>query len=297
VVPENLGDWVELIRLAIAEDLGPPGAWPVSEGYPGSLALATIDSIQSLGVRYAGVTKLIGRYRAFRAGQGADADTDGAAELRQSFDDLGGIEGWMQRIGNRQRVFARMDAPLKAEVIRDAADLLIGLGVDTAVELRALPEEEQEELKQRWLALKSQSSGISYRYLLMLVGEEGVKPDRMILRYLSSRLPEQPVLSLTEAVELLRLVAADMGVSLSGLDHAIWQYQRFARSTAVARDRPGGTFEIYKDRSGTFGWRLKSASEEVLVDSGPAYSASVDAERNAGLVRDAASRASIKKDS
>ena len=60
---------------------------------------------------------------------------------------------------------------------------------------------ERAELEREWLGLKSQRSGISFRYLLMLVGEEGVNPDRMILRYLSSRIPGQPTLSLPDAVE------------------------------------------------------------------------------------------------
>jgi len=85
---EQVSSWAELIVDAVAEDLGPPDAWPVAEGYHDSLALATIEAIQSLGVRYAGVRRVVGRYRRFQADGGADAGTDGASDLRRTFDDL-----------------------------------------------------------------------------------------------------------------------------------------------------------------------------------------------------------------
>lgn len=288
--------WVELITHAVSGDLGPSDSWPVADGYRDSLALATVDAIQSLGVRYAGVTNVIGRYRGFRAEQGADADLDGASSLRQSFEDLGGVEGWIRRIGNRQRVFARMDAPLKAAVIRDAADLLIGLGLEAAADVRNLCDVRRAELQRGWLGLKSQNSGISFRYLLMLVGEEGVKPDRMILRYLSARLPGQPALSMPDAVAILRQVAEEMNVSLTGLDHAIWQYQRLAPTSAspqaVAVDHRG-TFEVYADADGTFRWHLKAHDGVTVATSALAYDNKEHAERGVELVQRAASGARI----
>jgi hypothetical protein len=45
-----------------------------------------------------------------------------------------------------------------------------------------------EQLKQAWLAVPGQRSGISWRYLLMLAGIPEVKPDRMIRRFVADAL-------------------------------------------------------------------------------------------------------------
>ena len=58
--------------------LGPPDGWLRAGGYPGSLALRVIDSIQSTGPHYTSVVNVVGRYRAHR---GARADEDGTDAL------------------------------------------------------------------------------------------------------------------------------------------------------------------------------------------------------------------------
>ncbi|WP_260508824.1 hypothetical protein [Mycolicibacterium farcinogenes] len=56
-------------------------------GYRDGLALCVIDSVQSTGVKYASVEKVLDRYRAYRRQQGGEPATDGTAELLASLDD------------------------------------------------------------------------------------------------------------------------------------------------------------------------------------------------------------------
>jgi hypothetical protein len=58
----------------------------------------------------------------------------------------------------------------------------------------------------------------------MLIGVPGVKPDRMIYRFLRNATGRS--FSNARAEQVLRDVAAQFGVQEHALDHAIWRYQR-----------------------------------------------------------------------
>lgn len=221
------------LSASVLQELGPTEEWATPGGYPDSLALCVIDAIQSIGQQYGGVRHVVHRYREHRAAQDGDADTDGAVELAATFADLGSVEIWAGTIGTHNRVYARADAPLKAEVIRDAAKVLVQQGVLTTGDLLGLSDERRESLKRAWLGLKSQRSGISWRYLLMLAGAEGVKPDRMITRFLARHVPGAGQLDSNEAVDLVSGVAHELGVSANTLDHRIWLYERIREADEV----------------------------------------------------------------
>jgi hypothetical protein len=217
---------VDTLRAAVLEELGPTEEWSTPGGYPGSLALCVIDSIQSIGQRYGGVRSVVDRYRGHRTKSGGDGDRDGAPELAATFEELG-VEALAKGIGTGNRTYARLDAPLKAEVIRDAADLLCRHQVLSTDDLRGLDEQGIETLKRAWRSeLRSQRSGISWRYLLMLAGAEGVKPDRMITRFLGRHVAGEAGLSQEAATDLVTAVARDLGVSANTLDHRIWLHER-----------------------------------------------------------------------
>lgn len=225
----------EILKSAVLAELGPTVEWATPGGYPDSLALCVIDSIQSIGQKYGGVRSVVRRYEAFRASQGGEADRDGAVELAVTFDELDGVDGWASEIGTHNRVYSRSEAPLKAAVILDAANLLIHEEVLSTKDLLSLSSEDREDLKRLWLGLRSQRSGISWRYLLMLAGAEGVKPDRMILRFLARHLPDGDRVGTDVAVSLVTDVARQLGVSANTLDHRIWLHER-SKVAAEARD-------------------------------------------------------------
>lgn len=59
---------------------GEPGEWEAATAYD-SLALAPIDAVWSIGVRYTGVLNVLKRYRAARLQDGRIADSDTPSDL------------------------------------------------------------------------------------------------------------------------------------------------------------------------------------------------------------------------
>src|SRR5665648_309508 len=128
----------------VRENLPAPAHWPIPDGYRDSLALCTIDSIQSLGVRYGTVIHVVDRYKAYRGETGGYGLHDGASDLIATFTALGGPENWATTIGTRNRTSTTPGAPLKATAILAAAGELAAAGVDNTTALRALVEDPDE---------------------------------------------------------------------------------------------------------------------------------------------------------
>ncbi|WP_052583233.1 hypothetical protein [Mycobacteroides abscessus] len=198
------------------------------DGYRDSLALCVVDSVQSTGVTYSSVVKVVDAYRAYRRAQGGDPNADGVSELLATFTELDGPDGWADKIGNRNRTSTR-GGVLKSEAIRDAATVLAANGIETTTALRAAAEDATHlaRVEAAWCAVKGQRSGITWHYMQMLAGIEGVKPDRMICRFVADAL-EQSRRSVTTgfALEILTAAAKEMRMSPTDLDHAVWQWQR-----------------------------------------------------------------------
>ncbi|GAA3851947.1 hypothetical protein KACC15558_34910 [Brevibacterium ammoniilyticum] len=74
-----------------------------------------------------------------------------------------------------------------------------------------------------WKRLPSQSSGVTYNYLLILAGLPSVKPDRMIFRFLARALGESAKLDTRRAAELITKTAEEMNVDPRALDHIAWR--------------------------------------------------------------------------
>jgi hypothetical protein len=197
-------------------------------GYREGLALCVIDSVQSTGVRYSSVEKVVTRYRAYRREQGGDPNRDGVLELLDTFDELDGPEGWARKLGNNNRTSTRSGV-LKSQVIRDAASVLDEGGIRTTVDLRRAAEDEAQlaSTEAAWRAMSGQRSGITWHYLQMLAGIPGVKPDRMICRFIAHSLGlSRRDVTPPFALEILTAAAKEMGMSPTDLDHAVWQFQR-----------------------------------------------------------------------
>lgn len=210
--------------------MGAPATWARHRnyGYPDSLALCIIDSIQSLGVRYGSVERVVGRYIEDREAAEESQRADGVDELLATMsDERGGSTRWSQEIGNRHRTSTGKSGMLKAEAIRRAALALKGVGVSSTSDLRALDEAGLRVAKEAWLAVPGQRSGISWRYMLMLGGFQGVKPDRMILRSVAAA-TETPWKQITtaQAAEIVTAAALILNENPTDLDHAIWDWQR-----------------------------------------------------------------------
>ncbi|MEW2378834.1 hypothetical protein AB0883_22415 [Micromonospora sp. NPDC047812] len=217
----------ERLATTVLETIGPPGSWrSAPSGYPDSLALCVLDAIWSIGVRYSAVENVVRRYRQARRAEGGDADRDTASDLLRFIDLLGGADEFALRVGNRQRVSTHAGAVRKADAVRRAAQALHETGAETVSDLRAVAAgPNAARLKDVWLALPGQSSGLSWHYLLMLAGLPGVKPDRMVCRFVARALERERVPP-AEAACLVKRAAVLLDVSPTALDHEIWRHER-----------------------------------------------------------------------
>ncbi|GEB24801.1 hypothetical protein [Brevibacterium aurantiacum] len=201
-------------------NLGDPTVWTTPDGYPNSLALCIIDSIYSTGSHYSSVVNVIERYKE------SGGENDGAQALTRSIKEAGGARKWATTIAhNLKPANTRPGAQLKAEIIEQAAGLMTELGIDTVPDLRSKVEDNplDNDVMRKWKRLPSQSSGVTYNYLLILAGMPSVKPDRMILRFLAHALGEETELDGRRAVELITETAKTMNVDPRALDHIAWR--------------------------------------------------------------------------
>jgi hypothetical protein len=227
------GDLEKLVAKC-RRQLPPTDRWAAFEGYPDSLALAVIDAIWSVGTRYSITAGVISRYRRQRSGD--DAAQDSLSNLLDLYESLGGVEAFIDRIGTRNRVSTRPGAVFKGTAVCQAAQALTTLGMDTASDFRdAASTDLATQARDAWFAVPGQGSGVSWRYLRMLVGLPDVKPDRMILRFVAAALgiSEQAVKA-SRAVALVMGAAERIGVDPRTLDHEIWIHQTARRHDSVS---------------------------------------------------------------
>jgi hypothetical protein len=222
---------VARVARACKERLNPPVDWKPFPGYPDSLALCVLDAIWSMNARYSITRGVIRRYRDRRRWQG-NPDEDGLPELLFLYAGLGGVDSFIDEVGTRNRVSTQPDAMRKGEAVFRAATALHDLGVDTAEQFRKADGTALgDQAREAWCGIPGQRSGISWRYVRMLVGLPDVKPDRMIIRFLASALGvDEASIDADRAVALVQATAECFGVDQRALDHEIWEYQSGKRA-------------------------------------------------------------------
>jgi hypothetical protein len=137
--------------------------------------------------------------------------------------DAAGIDNWAASFGNRQlspgRSASSEGGPSKAAAIRESSQTLLSSGIDVTEDITLA------NAKIVWKALQA-VSGVGYataNYFLMLLGSPGVKPDRMIHRFLTDATGR--TFTNAEAERILFAVANRLAVEPHDLDHAIWSYE------------------------------------------------------------------------
>ena len=207
--------------------LGPPDQYLAPPGYDG-LALAVMDAIWSIGVKYQGVEHVLERYRCWVSKEhGSSADLRTTRELLDEIRSVGGSTAFAKDVvHNFQRTSSR-GGVLKADAVESACRALVDCDVLTAADLRERAGD--PSIRDRWVAVHGQASGISWHYVLMNVRVDDLKADRMVCRFVAQSLnvPEvSPDTAYEEVVAAHKLLAEDHpGLSLRALDHAIWTYQ------------------------------------------------------------------------
>lgn len=234
--------YTENLTRSVERELGTDsGRWHKPAGYQ-SVALAVLDSIYSTGNRYSGVINAVNTYCIARVDQGGKPTTDTASDFVKAVECWGGATGLVKRT-NKWRAFARSWAPTKAEVAFAAGKILVDNNLETVDHVREAfsdpARQERSEVKRQWLALPGQRSGLTWTYFLMLCGVPGVKPDRMVIRYVSNALGES--VNSKDARLLVSSVAQRLDLDEILLDHVLWRSasgRDVFRSTDTA-DLPG----------------------------------------------------------
>jgi hypothetical protein len=205
------------------------------EYFYASLPLCVIDSVFSIGVRYESVRNVLDRYcRRFALPRQSSTRSAPPREQQESASDFLARVAPMKVdqlatdvFGNRQRTSARSGI-LKADAVVRFATALARNRIEhlqDILEARGLSAVERDVLR-----IPGQSSGLSWRYFLMLAGREDlVKPDRMIVRFLERAVGRQ--VNVDEAQALLAAAARELerdfpGIKPRTLDNMIWKLER-----------------------------------------------------------------------
>lgn len=199
--------------------------------------LCIIDAVYSIGVRYEGVRNVIDRYCAAykipknSPGGGLVLPSEDQQQTTSFLmDELqrGGPERFAADVFcNRQRTSTR-NGILKAEAVLLFARALVDHGAEY---LQGVPQLYTDStFEQAILDIPGQGSGLSLRYFFMLAGSDDlVKPDRMVIRFLSDALRRD--IDSSEAQGLVEIACTDLrgeypDISPRLLDHCIWAMQR-----------------------------------------------------------------------
>ena len=210
------------VERAATQLLGAATGWQEPAGYRDSLALCAIDSVYSLQSRYSATVRVVDRYRVARRRQGGDPERDGASELLAAVDDAGGPAAAAEVLfGNRGKAPGTRGARLKSEALADAVGRLREIGVETAEDLRGA----DEAAARRAWCVKGLGA-VSWDYVLMLTGVQGVKADTMVRRFVTAAVGASVLVSKERAESAVKAAASRLGVTERALDHAIWLHQR-----------------------------------------------------------------------
>ena len=210
-----------------------------------SAPLCVIDAVFSIGVRYEStertVTDFCRRYGWQRDGRGRTPEHTITDFLRI----LQPLENrWEQMADavfrNRQRTSTRSGI-LKAEATYRFAKTLRQFGIETFADV--LKSGLRNDLREAIKTIPGQGSGLSYAYFLILAGnQDGVKPDRMVTRFVANALGVRSVAP-ELAEELVRKASTMLRPDFpalvpSSLDNKIWKYQRTQEEGAPVNCRP-----------------------------------------------------------
>ena len=145
---------------------------------------------------------------------------------------ISGVSGSSDRfaevVGNRNRT-SSTNGVLKSEAVVQACTLLKSMAINTTVDLVS----QADVVEPRWLnEMKGQASGISWKYLLMLAGQSGVKPDRMVknsMQRMGASIRSSPDVFVQVLVDAIN----QEGIDATAVDHQIWLVERDSSSNEL----------------------------------------------------------------
>lgn len=200
------------------------------------LPMCVIDAVFSVGMTYSATRNAVVSFVSWAQAQGAPVADEGfRADDRAEYsvsDAIGHLgersdEDLTSEVFSNSNRTSSTSGILKARASVDALNVLRDHDIDYRHQLLAAAR--NRDLKDAWRDVHGQSSGISWRYLLMNAGHEGVKPDRMIVRFVAAAVERD--VSANEAGDLMvsahmRLQQDHPQLTLRAFDHAAWQHAR-----------------------------------------------------------------------
>ena len=226
----------EKVTARITSHLGPPGEWWWPGGWPGDIEAALADAVFSARAVYRSKhgRGIYANVAAWRDGRGRAAWSLG--ELIAEIDSMG-VHAWARHFGNRQHSPTRPPSapggPSKAAAVREAAGALREQGINTAADIGL----DNTGAVQNVLASVPGIGRGTASYFLMLLGAPGVKPDRMVHRFLSDAAGHP--FSDAQAESVVIAAAGRLHVQPHVLDHAIWRYESSKAADPPVDGRPG----------------------------------------------------------
>ena len=212
----------EKVVAYVTGTLGPPSEWRGPGGWAGDIEAALIDAVFAARAVYRskygrGVYANVAAWRDGRSRPGWSLD-----ELIAEIDGAG-IDAWAAHFGNRQHSPTRPPSapggPSKAAAVREAAEALRKAGISTAADIGP---DNTGAVQQALRAVPGIGAGTA-NYFLMLLGAPGVKPDRMVRRFLHEAAGR--AFSSAQAASVVTAAAGQCDVGPHVLVHAIWRYE------------------------------------------------------------------------
>ncbi len=205
-----------------------------NEYYYNSLVFCLIDSIFSIGVRYTSTKNTVLFYSKYRQCENKiyyDTEPEDELTINDLITDIEHYDdhGMKCLFNNRQKTSSR-GGIRKAEAVYIAAKLLLRNGINTIKDIKKC---ENGYLEKQFKQIPGQSSGISYSYLLMLVGyDDHIKVDRWIKRFVEDATGER--VNENSIEEDLLKICQEIKKSFPKmtprlLDYAIWSNTRGKR--------------------------------------------------------------------
>jgi len=198
-----------------------------------AIPLCVMDAVFSIGVRYESTERTV---RDWCIRYGWEISRKQATEEHTVTEFLKILEPYENRwrematevFKNQQRTSSKSGI-LKAEAVFKFCKVLQRFGIETFAD--ALKSGLRQDLRLAIKRISGQGSGISYNYLLILVGhEDAVKPDRMLTRFVANALGVSD-LRLEVSAELVREASKSLRAEFPELtprllDNKIWKFQR-----------------------------------------------------------------------
>ncbi len=223
---------LDLIVDRIMSDVA-PGGFAVPPGYA-HLPLALIDAVFSIRSHYSAVERAVAAYCTatgttcdpLAARANLEFSEHGVDDLLRKVGALSGIDLADQFFGGNR---SRSAGHLKADLCTTVASRLQAVSVTSIEDLRQRAG--NAEIRRAWTGVNG-LGWVTWQYFCSLVGIDHLKPDVMLMRFVSQTLnrnvgPAETDAMLSNAFEVL--LPSHKGLTKRGMDHAIWQFQREMR--------------------------------------------------------------------